>query len=174
MWIAIVFGSLIGFLWGAFFPMRRIRRQVMSAFRQQPVATYRDPIEPTRTPNELVAAARAAGLTVRERSHGFDLCDRERHRLEVRYRTKGGVRLADIDLVDDGSNDLVPCLAVAWVPLYGSLTVTDLFGTYSVDSTSSVEALCEAQRERLKAFGRQVAEDLGHMATTWSAVEARR
>src|SRR5262245_44687683 len=92
---------------------------------------------PARSARELVAIARRAGLDARERRHGFEIREGDR-RLMVRATDPEHITLATMELVNGGTDRAVFALALALVPTYGPIVVTDAIGRFVVDGSRDV------------------------------------
>lgn len=122
---------------------------------------------------ELITAARAAGLAVHEVPGGFDVRADDRA-IRVRVRDRSRVALASIDLVDTGHETLVFQLALALVPVYGPIAVTEaLFGTFIVDGRADAEALRGQRGERIKALARRIQERIAASQPDWDELARR-
>jgi hypothetical protein len=168
--VACVAGA-IGF-WSGRRLRRRGRRPVtVAAFRAlaRPEAAYRESAEPevVRGVPEVVASLRAAGLPVRERAAKLVIA-RGRESMELSIRDAGRVTLASLDIRERGGGTLIFEVALALLPVFGALTVTEAtFGTFVVDGSRDHLAIEEERKERIREIARSLAENTREKLAVW-------
>lgn len=172
MFVGLTFGVLVGFIatlvWAP--RWRTSRKETWVSFRHvgdgSPSTPYRDARNAelrSRTAEEVLAAVRAAGLRIHKVTSGFEIRG-ERRKLTVRMRDRANVTLDSLEIIDRATETLVFALALALVPLYGPILVTEAkFGKAVVDGTLDVEALRAGRAERIRKIARGVLADLQDM-----------
>jgi hypothetical protein len=181
-WLSLLAGFVVGFGVAGVVSVRRSRRRgTVASFRAAPgpqttASPYRgDPSAPAEPAlRELVAAVREAGLGARTRTRGFDLWA-GKHVLRLRVTDPGRVALASIELADTGHETLIFELALAFVPLYGPIVVTEaLWGSFVVDRTRDAAALRDDRGERIKALARAIQARLAASQPLWQKLAEKR
>ena len=115
-----------------------------------------------------MAAIRHAGLRVVVRPDGVEVHGEGRW-ITVRMLDPTRVTLDSLEIIDRATERLVFALALALVPLYGPLTVTEAkFGKTVVDGSRDAEALREERSERIRKIVAGVLADLEDMKRTYA------
>jgi hypothetical protein len=165
--------------WVGFVVGRKVRARdrspmTMAALRPlaRPELGFRDSgsLEAAHGITEVVAALRSAGLPVRERGGGLVLA-RGRERVFLTVPDPGRVTLASLDVRERAGKTLIFEAAIALVPLFGPLTVTEAaWGTFVVDATRDHRAIEDERGERIRAFARALSENMAEKAAAWREV----
>jgi hypothetical protein len=176
MLVGVWFGVIVGFLAAAtWMPrFRKSRKETWVSFRPAsavpPSTPYRDARSAELrgpTVEEVLAAVRSAGLHVRELPSGFEIRG-ERRWLTVNVHDRMNVTLDSLEIIDRATETLVFALALALVPLYGPIVVTEAkFGKAVVDGSLDLEALRAGRAERIRKIARGVLLDLEDMQRTY-------
>lgn len=179
-WLPLLAGFVLGVVVAGIVSARRVRRGTMASFRQSPGRAATDPYRGNANSreaphlDEVVAAVRNAGLDAHLRAGGFDL-RRENHVLRLRVADPARVPLPSIDIVNTGHVTLIFELALALLPLYGPILVTEaLWGTYIIDGACDPMALRGQRAERIKALARGIQAGLAASQPLWDKLVKRR
>lgn len=122
---------------------------------------------------ELVAVLRVAGLDVRERGRSVTV-RRGRERVCMIVPDPRRVTLASVDVCECGGGTLVFETALALVPMFGAITLTEAeFGRYLIDGSRDAAAIDGERKERIAALARSIAEDMKEKAAAWSELVGR-
>lgn len=117
----------------------------------------------------IADAIRASGLRVRVRDHRLAVV-RGRERVDVNSRDPSRVTLASLDIRECGSGTLVFEVALALVPIFGVLVVTEAaFGKFVVDGARDHVALDAERKERIRAYARAVSKNTAEKLAVWRA-----
>jgi hypothetical protein len=175
--IEIVVACVAG--WAGFVVGRKVRARnrspmTMAALRPfaRPELGFRDSacLEVTHAITDVAAALRAAGLPVRERRGDLVLA-RGRERVFLTVADPQRVALASLDVRERAGKTLIFEAAIALVPLFGPLTVTEAaWGTFVVDGTRDHHAIENERGERIRAFARALSENMAEKAAAWREV----
>lgn len=171
----VVVGFAVGFVAASIVVAIRAKRtDTIAVFRSAPAgaptgAPYRAEVAAPATPTleALLGAARTAKLDPRATPTGFAIA-RGKDAVALRVPDPTRVPIASIELVDSGHETLVFELALALVPIYGPIHVTEaMWGTYLVDGRKSHTALHEERGERIRAMARGIQERLAASRPAW-------
>lgn len=159
----VLVGLLVGFVGMAWLSpkLRKRSKETRVAFR-----SLADEPRPPRTLDEIVAAARSANLRVTAHPSGFAAHEDQRSvTMTVPDATR--VTLASMEIVDNATELLVYELALAMVPLFGPLSVTESFGRRLVDGTRDAGALREERSAAIRKMAAGVLADLQDAERTY-------
>jgi hypothetical protein len=165
--LLLVVGLAIGVAIAAVVRLRKGPRWVCASLRPGPrrETPYRGDV-PAAPPTlaQLIAAVREAGVPVRENARGFAA-----GKLRVTVADPARVELATIDIADADQELMIFRLALALVPLYGPLTLTEvLWGAYLVDGSRDAEALKEDRAERIREMARGIQARIAESQPAWN------
>jgi hypothetical protein len=154
---------------------RRQPRALVASFRElrlvRTESTYREvrPPEVVSSMTAMADAIRTSGLSVRVRDHRLAVV-RAHERIDVTLRDTSRVTLASLDIRERGSGTLVFEVALALVPIFGVIAVTEAaFGKFVVDGTRDHFALDEERKERIRAYARAVSQNMTEKLAVWRA-----
>jgi len=180
-WAVLIAGFVIGIGVAGFWCRRRTaRRGSRTSFRPAPDQRHQgDPYRgevaapPSHTLATLTEAVRTPTCDVRSRADGFDLRSGG-HSLELRVDDPANVTLASIELVDHDNGSMIFELALALVPLYGPIVVTEaLWGAFVVDGRRDATALREDRAGRIRELARSVAARIDSSRPLWDELAKR-
>jgi hypothetical protein len=160
-------GSIVGFV-----AARRQRRKPtpkVVAFRHLAARSvgYRESAEVASTVGEVGQALRRAGLPVRERGRELVIARRPDW-LRIVATDPGHVTLASLDAEELVSGTLIWEVALALIPVFGPLMVTEAaFGAFVVDGSRDHLAIDEERKERIRAIARAISEDMSAKLAVW-------
>ena len=148
----------------------RVTRAALRPMRA-PETGYRDSAvtEPVHSCGDLLQTLRVAGLAVHEKPHGIEVTDPvSSARVELHIPDRARVTLASLDVLVQANDTLVFEVALALVPLFGPITVTETaWGTFVVDGTRTAQALADERSDRIRAIGAAIAEDMKEKAAVY-------
>lgn len=152
---------------------RRQPRALVVSFRElvRAEATYREvrPPEVVASMTAIADAIRGSGLRVRVRGDRL-IVVRGRECIDITSRDPRRVTLASLDIRERGSGTLVFEVALALVPIFGVLVVTEAaFGKFVVDGTRDHFAIDAERKERIRAYARAVSKNMGEKLAVWRA-----
>lgn len=169
----IVLGFGPGFAAAAVLVARRARRrETVASLRSAPSQAsttdpYRGHATAPPTPALATVLEAASKLEPRVTPKGFSLA-RGEHVVTVRIADPDRVPIEAIELADSGHDTLVFELALALVPLYGPLIVTEaMWGAFLVDGKKPAPALQDERGERIRAMARGIQERLAASQPAW-------